>query len=209
MDSRVFLCYNITMFSQRQQLLIFTALVIFVALVIAFIFYAPNNPRVLFWQKIDNGDLSCVSEQKPEIVRGSSLSGILEDGSEITLLVGYYNCNEVKRDDLAVYQYAGSPDPIIKVIKGLPGDIFSLKLAENGQRRISVNNQEIKNSTGEFYELSEARSKMLALYEKDYGGVIPVNSFLILGNKADGTLDSIRFGLVDKSGFLGKAVIKK
>jgi len=45
---------------------------------------------------------------------------------------------------------------------------------------------------------------MLSLYEKDYHGVIPENTYLLLGEVTSGSLDSTRFGLIDKSSVLGK-----
>ena len=47
---------------------------------------------------------------------------------------------------------------------------------------------------------------MLELYINDYQGVIPANAYLILGNQAEGSLDSIRFGLIGKEGIVGKIV---
>jgi type IV secretory pathway protease TraF len=46
---------------------------------------------------------------------------------------------------------------------------------------------------------------MLSLYEKDYKGIIPQNTYLILGDQPSGSVDSSVFGLVDKSDILGKA----
>jgi len=48
---------------------------------------------------------------------------------------------------------------------------------------------------------------MLSLYERDYKGVIPENAYLLLGNRASGSVDSTTFGLVDKSGIVAKVEI--
>jgi type IV secretory pathway protease TraF len=45
---------------------------------------------------------------------------------------------------------------------------------------------------------------MLSLYEDDCSEGIPQNTYLILGNLTSGSLDSSRFGLIDKSDILGK-----
>ena len=47
---------------------------------------------------------------------------------------------------------------------------------------------------------------MLSLYEDDYKNSIPQNTYLILGNLVEGSLDATRFGFVDKGDILGKAV---
>ena len=46
--------------------------------------------------------------------------------------------------------------------------------------------------------------RLLALYEKDYQGVIPAGAFLILGNAPGGSLDSTQFGLVSQEDLEGK-----
>jgi len=64
----------------------------------------------------------------------------------------------------------------------------------------------LKNSNNQDYCLSEQSHKMLALYENDYKGVIPGDSYLILGNLPEGSLDSSRFGLISKLDISGKVV---
>lgn len=72
-----------------------------------------------------------------------------------------------------------------------------------------INGAVAKNSQGSPYLFSSQGYKMLSLYEKDYKGVIPENAYLILGNLTCGSIDSARFGLIDKSGILGKVDFKK
>ena len=88
----------------------------------------------------------------------------------------------------------------------MPQDTFHLEKNNNGWN-ILINDEIVRNSQDKPYILSEKKSKMLALYESDYQGVIPENSFLILGNLVSGSLDSTRFGLIDKNSILGKAEI--
>ena len=145
----------------------------------------------------------CSIKVEERIVRGSSLTPLVEAGEIVTILFGYYDCHQIRRNDVIAYNYSGRSDPIIKVVKGLPGDTFHLEKNNMGWN-ILINNKIVKNSQDEPYLLSEKKSKMLALYESDYQGVIPENSFLILGNLVSGSLDSTRFGLIDKSNTLGK-----
>lgn len=151
-------------------------------------------------------DEKCKIEKEEKIVRGNSLEGLVNDGQTIKVLKDYYECNSVQRGDIVIYNYSASKEPIIKIIKGLPGDNFELQNNGSGKYNILVNNKILKISTGQPYELSEAKHKMLALYEKDYKGIIPNDAYLILGNQVGGSLDSTRFGLVGKEGFIGKVV---
>ena len=103
------------------------------------------------------------------------------------------------------YEFSGNPEPIIKIVKGVPGDKFGLEKFGN-YWQIIINGEVVKNSKGEPYQLSESAYNLLSLYVKDYGGVIPPDTYLILGNLPAGSLDSSRFGLVDKSGIAGKVL---
>jgi len=136
-------------------------------------------------------------------VRGSSLSGIIEGGETVNILLGYYGCHEIKRNDIVAYNYAGNQYPIIKIAKALPGDRFSLQETKGGWN-ILVNGKVLKTSENKEYILSEERHRMLKLYEEDYKGIIPEETYLILGNIPSGSTDSSFFGLVHRDDLIGK-----
>ncbi len=184
------MCYNRYM----KKFFIFGAIVI---ITIGAIFYFTNQ---------GNFNLSCVTETSEQIVRGQSLAGLIEEGQTVRLLKGFYNCNPLRRGDIVAYNYSGQSELIIKIARGLPGDTFNLAKNQRGNYNIIINSQAAKNSTGQTYELPEGRQRMLELYINDYQGVIPANAYLILGNQAEGSLDSIRFGLIGKEGIVGKIV---
>ncbi len=151
----------------------------------------------------------CVSKSENLEVRGDSLAPLINSGQTIKLLYGYYQCHPVEREDIVAYSYAGNKVPIIKIVKGIEGDKFQLKKSTTGCGwNILINAEIIKNSQKIPYCLGEQGYRMLSLYEKDYKGAIPSDAYLILGNWARGSLDSSRFGLVDKSDFLGKVQSK-
>lgn len=56
------------------------------------------------------------------------------------------------------------------------------------------------------YQLSPPRAAMIALYAHDDHGIIPPDSFLVMGENPAGTLDSTRFGLVARLAILGKLI---
>lgn len=138
-------------------------------------------------------------------VNGNSLSGIVEQGETVKILFGYYDRHEIKREDIVVYNYAGNKNPIIKIIKAVAGDGFSLKKAEDPSGwNIYVEDKIVTNSEGLPYALNEKQHRILSLYERDYNGSIPEDCCLILGNMPSGTADSSRFGLIHKDDILGK-----
>ena len=148
----------------------------------------------------------CDIQTIDDIVHGGSMSGIVENGQQITILKNYYACHEVQRNDLVIYNYAGNPEPLIKIVRAIPKDKWSLKLASQGYE-IIVNGKVLTNSLGEPYQIPTAQSAMLKLYASSYP-IIPDKTYLILGNLPAGTLDSSRFGLVGLQDIIGKAIIK-
>lgn len=148
---------------------------------------------------------ACVTEIRPLMIRGDSLSGLIEDGAVMRIAMGYYKCREVGRGDVVVYDYPGGA-PLAKIAKGVPGDRFRLGKSRPGCWSITINDRILKNSKKIPYCIGEHGYRMLSSYEKTYGGVIPKDSCLILGNQPEGTLDSTRFGLVGKADLLGRAL---
>lgn len=145
-----------------------------------------------------NQDCEIMREYKT--VRGHSLSPLIKNGQEVEALMGYYDCNEVSRGDIALYSYPGSSDPLIKVVRGIPGDKFTLSRVDGGWN-ILINDEPLKTSTGEYYLVNGKKYQMLSLYETDS---IPENTFLILGEMIGGGIDSTSFGLVDKSSLIAR-----
>ena len=162
-----------------------------------------NNPESHIAGNNPLADLRCVSSIEEKIVRGSSLSGLIEDGKTVRVLFGYYLCNEPQRGEVVLYRYAGDENPLLKVVRAVPGDTFHL-VKEGNVWQLIVNGKVLTNTQGIKYQLDEQAHRMLSLYENDYRGVIPPGALLILGNSPEGSLDSTRFGLVDKSDILGK-----
>jgi signal peptidase I len=159
---------------------------------------------VLLWiAGYANGGISCSVLYKARTVNGSSLTGFIEHGTKVQVAFGYYACNPVGRGDVVIYDDAGNKNADIKIAKAIGGDRFALALSEGGAK-IVVNDEVLKTTTGEPYRLSERAYDLLALYERDYAGVVPEHAVLILGNVAGGSRDSTQFGFVSSVDLLGK-----
>lgn len=160
---------------------------------------------VLFYMGGENTNQECITKTEEMIVRGDSLSGVIESGEIIKTLFGYYDCNNIEHNDIVLYQYSRQAASIVKIIKGIPGDKFELK-QDNDFWNIFINGVALRNAQYEAYAFSEKKSKMLSLYERNYKGVIPENAYLILGNLTSGSKDSTQFGLIGKSDILAKVI---
>jgi signal peptidase I len=161
-------------------------------------------------QNANNIDLKskdCLIKEEERTVRGDSLNPLIKPEQVIKALFNYYNCHEIKKDDIVLFNYAGNKNPVIKIVKGISGDKFELKETIGGWN-IIVNNKIVKNSESKPYLISGNAYKMLSLYERDYKGVIPENAYLLLGDRISGSVDSTAFGLVDKSGIIAKVEFK-
>lgn len=152
-----------------------------------------------------NSNNDCAVSYDPYELRGDSLKGLIESGSQITIANGYYKCHDIKRDEVVAYNYAGNKNYIIKIIKAIPGDSWDLMKTKDDYYLILVNKIPISNAQGTNYLIPPDKINMLKLYQKDYP-LIPSNSYLILGNQINGTLDSTHFGLVGKSDIVGKVI---
>lgn len=146
----------------------------------------------------------CLIRSEERIVRGNSLQGLIEDGETVKILFGYYDCHDIIKEDVIAYSFAGNEEPLIKIVKGIPGDKFAFQKMGDGWH-ILINEKILKNSKNQAYLLDEGGYNMLSLYEKDYQGVIPEQTFLIMGNLTSGVTDSVRFGLAHRNDILGKA----
>ena len=110
------------------------------------------------------------------------------------------------RNDIVTASIGNSRTPILKVIKGLPGDRLALQPADGGSFSIVVNGGTVTNSEGRPYAIGERGRRMLSLYIADYGGVIPPDAYLLLGDTPTGSYDGTRFGLVSRNSILGKVI---
>ena len=147
----------------------------------------------------------CQVTKEEVTVRGNSLSPFIKNGQTVEALKGYYKCYPVKRNDVVLFHYSGDKNPLIKMVKAVPGDQWSLRQGKDGYN-IIVNNHPLANTEGKLYQIIGNRVKMLQLYTNDYP-VIPKDTYLLLGNEPEGSLDSTRFGLIDKSDIVAKVNI--
>jgi len=148
---------------------------------------------------------SCPVVYKTEVVSGSSLAGFVESGDSVRVAYDYYACAEVERGDVVIYNDIGNPEPIIKLVKGVPGDSFMLALSEGGAK-IFINGEALMTTSAGAYRVSDAAYQLLSLYERDYQGKIPPGALLILGNLPGGSRDSTRFGFASRENLMGKVV---
>lgn len=147
----------------------------------------------------------CAVKTEDYEVRGTSLQATLPQESEVELKRGWYACNDPVRNEIAAYTAPGYADPVIKVVRGVPGDRFGL-IRDGAVANISINGSVLTNAVGAPYVISENRYNFLKLSVEQYNGVIPPNYYFLLGDVPSGSVDSILFGLIPRDQLIGRIV---
>lgn len=154
---------------------------------------------------IINPSSNCPTQKETLTINGRSLTGLIESGQEITALMGYYACNPAQRNDVILYNLHPGSEPLVKIVKAVPGDTWSIE-TQDKKNRIIVNGEILTTTTGVPYEISDQSATLLGRYVQSRNNMMIENSYLILGNLSAGSMDSTRFGLVSINDFLGKVV---
>jgi len=149
----------------------------------------------------------CPIRKEIKKVRGASLYPLLKPGRPIALQEGYYKCHMVQRGDIVAFRYSGSDEPVIKVVRGLPGDTFWLVRSRRGRRetwKIVINGRVAHNSRRAPFTLDSRRSRILGLYARASKGVVPRGAYIVLGEMPRGALDSTEFGFLPEGEIIGR-----
>ncbi len=161
-------------------------------------------PKVSFGEDINtqNSKKECI-EQK-SLVKGNSLAPLVRNGS--TIAWEPLSCTKLplSNETIVILKNGSSKIPLIKIIKAIHGDRFKIK--QIGTRPlwyVEVNGKLLKNSAKVLYKLPTAKARMLQLYEKSFKGIIPPNTYMVLGDQVGGTTDSSRFGLINRKAIIG------
>jgi hypothetical protein len=145
-------------------------------------------------------------------IKDSSLANFFKSGSNVKVLLDYYQCNEVKRGDVVLYKADSQSEPIIKIVKGIPGDAFGMQ-GDGTSWNILINNEIIATPQGDLHQVNAKDGDDLIVYfqklsaDKDAIPTIPPKEYLLIENIASGGIENAPFGLADISGIIGKVVV--
>ena len=141
-------------------------------------------------------------------VSGSSMMPVFSHGDVITSLIGYYDCNEIDRGDFVLADYGGASfDLVLKTVRGVPNDTFTLK--QNGVGwNIIINDQVLMNHSGVAYSLPEYSANILKSYQHQSNGVVPEGKYLLFGEMIEGSYDSTKAGFFAREQIIAKVLPK-
>ncbi|MBY0315481.1 MAG: signal peptidase I [Bdellovibrionales bacterium] len=147
----------------------------------------------------------CSADIKIKTIRGNSMKGLYENGQDISVDQNYYGCHSPQMHDVVLVQKKGFKAPIIKEILVTPGQRFQLVPQGKGHVML-VDGKELENSIHKKYIFSRGAYKMLSLYEKEFKGLMPKDTYFIFGTGLADSRDSTRFGPVLRSEIIGKVL---
>ena len=133
-------------------------------------------------------------------VTGHSVEPLIPSGTTVNVILDYYSCHEVMRNDIVVISFKTVDKPIIKKVVGLPGDEVSFK-----GNKLLINQKIVRSSEGKAYDISH--NSYILLSKPLNSGRIPSNKYLVLGDNTNpDVLDSRIFGYVEREQIVGKVI---
>lgn len=135
-------------------------------------------------------------------VSWNSMSGILKDGEYIEVWEWYYNCYEVARWDIIIYQTV-SRGQLVKEIKVLPWDRLQ---ADFVRGYLGVNGEILSNYAWEKYIFTQWELAFMQLYFQN--GKMKEDTYFIFWTTVSGGYDSRKFAWITKGDLIWKVFLK-
>lgn len=134
---------------------------------------------------------------------------LFRDGDDIVAAVGWHACHDPKRDEVVLVRFSGNTQPLLKRIRAVPGDIFSVHSVGEESGELWVSGKRLKNSAGQSYRFTLSRTEIWRSYERRFSGVVPKGSYFVMGERPEGSLDSSRFGFIAVEDLMAKVLARE
>lgn len=156
------------------------------------------------------GALTCVKETYTFEKVDEQMKGLLKRGQRVTIYTHYYECNKVERGQYVFFNIAEGLEPVVRVIRGIPGDQFAISeiAGHSGDWSIEINGKPVLTDDGSPYFIRSKTVPPLRTYQLSRSDKLGKDEHIILSKNPPGLSDSSNLGLVSKNSFIGRAVIK-
>jgi len=156
------------------------------------------------------GNLDCVQETRQIQVLDDHMAGVFTKDQMAPAMTNFYNCNNVQRGEYVLFQFSEQIPPVIRVVRGIPGDRYNLTedTEKKGRWNIAINGEAVKTLDGGNYFIDSNTVPPLKTYELSRGGVLGPDEHILLSLTPPGLSDSSNLGLVKKKNLVGKVVQK-
>lgn len=136
---------------------------------------------------------------QPHKIKGESMEPNFHNGEYLLTDKVSYRIGDPKRGDVIVFKAPPShKDEFIKRILGLPGDTVKV---ENGT--LYINGHEVHES----YLPSDFKTRSKSFAQEGKELVVPDNSYFVMGDNRDRSLDSRDLGFIERKYITGRAWI--
>lgn len=188
-----------------KLLTIFTAILFLTGLgTISWVLYSSYFLK----EKINTmGQIGCVTSQKMITMSDADLSGLVERGEVLKVLIGYYNCNEIHLGDMVYFRISPPIEPVVKIVYGRPGDHFEVIETDiEAEWNISINDSLVMAGDKPYF-IRSRHTPPLKTYQISRNGILGPDEYIILSNVPPGISDSSNLGIVKKKAFEGRVFI--
>lgn len=153
------------------------------------------------------GQVGCVTDQKMITMQDADLSGLVEKGDVLKVLIGYYNCNDIKDGDLVYFRISPPIEPVVKIVYGLPGDTFEVVETDiEAEWHIKINGSLVMAGSSPYF-IKSRHTPPLKTYQISRNGILGKDEYIILSNVPPGLSDSSNLGIVKRKAFEGRVFI--
>jgi hypothetical protein len=153
----------------------------------------------------ETGNTECAKQKVITGFEDALMQGVYPKGSNLQVYENYYQCNAVKRGDIALFKFSEQIDPVIRIVHGIPGDKFAVKKTDDGKWQIEVNGTLLTGKGGAYYFESNFPPP-LKTYEEAGHNVLQANEYLVFSDSGPGLTDSSNLGFVKLQNLVGRVM---
>lgn len=133
-------------------------------------------------------------------IKGSSMSPLLDDGDKVKILINYYACHPLKRNDILAIGFKTQPNKLFtKRLVGLPND--KVEIINN---KLYINGRLITNSNNLPYIIDNIGK--IRILKPLVNQTIPQGYYLVLSEEQGFSYDSRYFGYIESQHIKGKVI---
>lgn len=189
-----------------KYLLVFLGMAI---LAIVWTVFLNNSDLIVKKSKQDSSISTCLNGEEKLTVNEPHLKGILECGTTVSLIKNFHECSPLKKGDLVYFRYHSDQNPVVRIVKGIPGDRFEVIKDPNSKGwKIKVNGDFLK--VGKNEDLVYGAPDFippLGLAANSRQNIVGENEVILLTNSHSGKFDSTLMGLISINDIVGKIII--
>lgn len=131
------------------------------------------------------------------------MSGLTEAKAKYKVLINYYQCNPILRNDIVWFQFSKRIPAVPRRVVGLPRDKFEIIEGDGGQWNIKINDVLMESNNQPLFIRANSIPP-LKIFQQFFNGILPKGKYILLSNSSPGMSDSRNLGLIDEKSITGK-----